>query len=73
MGRISMEAAPRTEAMSFVTTVRTRSDLLKVSTMLRVSVSELINRALAESLSKYGREIQLYDNVFGEGDIPVKE
>ena len=73
MGRIQMGTVPRTEGMSFVTTPRTRSDLLKVSTMLRVSVSELINRALAESLSKYGREIQLYDNVFGEGDIPVKE
>lgn len=73
MARIHMEAAPRTEAMSFVTDVRTRSNLLKVSTMLRISVSEFINRALTESLSKYGHEIQLYDNVFGEGDIPVKE
>lgn len=68
-----MGTVPRTEAMSFVTTPRTRSNLLKVSTMLRVSVSELINRELTEGLSKYGREIQLYDNVFGDGDIPTKE
>lgn len=73
MGRIPIEAFPRTEGMSFVTTKKAKSDALKIATMLRISTSEYINRALTEYNSKFSKEIHLYNNVFGDGDIPVKE
>ena len=65
MAKITFESA-RTEAMSFVTTRKTKDDVRKLTMMHRISFSELVNRALTDYMEKYKGDIEKYNNFFGE-------
>ena len=69
MGRIPMGAVPKSERLAIFVTPRTKVDLLKIAAVQRKSLNEVVNNAIAEYLDKHGKDIQRYDDFFGEDSI----
>lgn len=69
MGRIPMGAVPRSERVVVLMTPRTKVDLTKIAVVHRTSVNKIINEAIVEYIDKHGRDIQRYDDFFGEDNL----
>lgn len=66
MPRILMEAAPRSERIAVLTTLRTKVELAKIAAIRRTSVNDVINNAITQYLDKNRTDIQRYNDFFGE-------
>ena len=69
MGRIPMGTVPKTERLAIFVTPRTREDLLKIAAVQRTSVNMIVNNAIAEYLEKHGKDIQRFNDFFGEDTL----
>ena len=69
MGRIPMGAVPKTERLAIFVTPRTRADLLKVAAVQRTSLNMIVNNAVAEYIDKHGKDIQRFNDFFGEDSL----
>lgn len=66
MGRIPMGDVPKTERLAIFVTPRTRTDLLKIAAVQRTSLNMIVNNAVAEYIDKHGKDIQRFNDFFGE-------
>ena len=66
MGRIPMGAVPKSERLAIFVTPRTKEDLTKIAAVQRTSINMIVNNAIAEYLDKHGKDIQRYNEFFGE-------
>lgn len=69
MGRIPMGAVPKSERLAIFVTPRAREELLKVTAVQRTSLNMIVNTAIAEYLDKHGKDIQRFNDFFGEDAI----
>lgn len=69
MGRIPMGAVPKTERLAVFVTPRTKEDVMKVAAVQRASLNMVINNAIAEYINSHGKDIQRYDDFFGEDTL----
>lgn len=69
MGRIPIGAVPKSERLAIFVTPRTREDLLKVAAVQRTSINMVVNNAVAEYIDKHGKDIQRFDDFFGEDTL----
>ena len=69
MGRIPMGTVPKSERLAIFVTPRMREDLLKVAAVQRTSLNMIVNNAIAEYIDKHGKDIQRFNDFFGEDTI----
>ena len=69
MGRIPMGAIPKSERLAILVTPRTKDDLTKVAAVQRTSINMIVNNAIAEYLNTHGKDIQRYNDFFGEDTL----
>lgn len=66
MGRIRLGGELRDERISILVNRRTKNDLVKIATVRRCSVNQIINEALNCHLQEHNEEIKRYNDFFGE-------
>ena len=69
MGRIPMGSVPKSERLAIFVTPRTRQDLLKVAAVQRTSLNMIVNNAVAEYIDKHRKDIQRFNDFFGEDTL----
>lgn len=69
MGRIPMGTVPKSERVAVLMTPRTKTDLTKIAAVHRTSVNNIINEAIVEYLDKHGKDIQRFNDFFGEDNL----
>lgn len=57
---------PRDSRLSVLTCERIKSELDKISTMNRTTISNIVNEALIAYIGEHRTDIQSYDKVFGD-------